>query len=279
MIERALWTGLAALLTVLLGSTLSLVSSPAPACGAWLLMCVYAAAMAVVLLAVSGDSGGRGRTAGPWHLLLKVGAAFTGIVSLALLWWLTGAWIAFVIGCPSMIGVAAVATARPLGRQLHSPEHETASPGLWQSISLATDLLIVVLVLPLVGFTGAGALLSRYPWSVSAALVVSAISFVLATHPHILAVSDHGEPKFRDRLLTFGMTLVSLGGVVIVGRFFPGSSEIRLLAISGATVVSVLGLAAVLHPLAHAGRRLATIFVPISFLLLIAGFSLIYGLA
>ena len=78
--------------------------------------------------------------------------------------------------------------------------------------------------------------------------------------------------------MTLGLVLHGLAGVLIAGRFFPGSSELRLLAISAATVVAFTALAALLHPSPEGGRRLAEILVPVSYLSMIAGMVLLYAI-
>jgi hypothetical protein len=278
MIERAVWTGLAALLSVSLGSSLSLTASPTLARAGWLLVGVYAVAIVAVLPSMQGSPARRGATAAPSRLLLNLGAAIMGIASVALLWFLDGVWIAFVMGCPWMIGLTLLSAVFVPGRDPRSPEYKTEPGWLWRTARPAIDFLVVAVVLPLIGFTGAGASFAQYPWAVSVALVLPTLSFVVATHPDLLTVSDRGQHELRDKLLTFGMTLVSFCGVVVAGLLFPGSSEIRLLCISGAVVVAVIGLAAALHPSAQTGRRLATILVPASFLLMIIGFSVLYRL-
>ena len=278
MIERAVWTGLAAILTVSLGSALSLSSSPTSSWGGWLFGFLYAAAAAGVFVSTSGDSERSGSTTRRPRYPLNFGAAVTGLASLGALWYLEGVWIAFVVGGPAMIGLTVAATVfDPVGRS-ESPRPEAEPTWLWPATRLAIELLFLAMVLPLVGFTSAGASLSLYPWRVTAALLVPALCYVLATHAGILAVSDLGHHERRDRIFTAGMTLVSLGGVLVAGRFLPGSSEIRLLGISVATLVAFVGLAAPLHPSAETGRRLGEILVSISFLTLIAGSSLLYAL-
>ena len=79
--------------------------------------------------------------------------------------------------------------------------------------------------------------------------------------------------------MTLGLALVGFGGVLIVGWLSPGSPELRLLGISPAMVVAFTALAALLHPSAEGGRRLAEILVPASYLSMIAGITLIYAIA
>ena len=272
MNARAVWTGLAAFLTASLGSALSLFSSSLPSwgrafppCGRWLLVCVYAAAVAIVQVLSWETSGPPGVVRRRWLVLVTLGSGITALAGLGLLWYFTGQWLAFVIGGPVMLALAVRATI------LWPDPFPAVGPGI--------ELLLLVLVLPLVGFAAGGASLAFYPWTASAALVVPSLAFLFAIHPEVLANPDPGRHERRDRLMTLGLALLGFGGVLLVGRFFPGSSEIRLLGISPAMVVAFTALAALLHPSAEGGRRLAEILVPVSYLSMTAGLSLVYAFA
>ncbi len=260
------------MLTASLGSALSLFSSPllswgrVPSpCGRWLLVCVYAMAIAIVQVLSWETSGSAGVVRRRRLVLVTLGSGITAFAALGLLWYLTGVWPAFVIGGPVMLALIVRATI------LRPDPFPAVGPGI--------ELLLLALVLPLVGFTAVGAPLALYPWTASAALVVPSLAFLLAIHPEVLADPDSGQHERRDRLMSLGVALLGFGGVVLVGRFFPGSSEIRLLGISAATVVAFTALAALLHPSAEGGRRLAEILVSISYLSMAAGLSLVYAIA
>lgn len=271
MNARAVWTGLAALLTATLGWALSLSSSTLPSwgrfppCVRWLLVCVYAVAVVAVHLVFREKSGSPSAGRWRWLVLVTVGSGVTALMALGLLWFFAGVWPAFVIGGPVVLALTVRATI--------------LRPGPFPAVGLGVEMLLLALVLPVVGFAAGGAPLALYPWITSAVLVVPSLAFLLAIHPEMLAEPDPGHHDRRDRLMTLGLALLGLGGVLLVGRFFPGSSEIRLLGISPATVVASTTLAAFLHPSAEGGRRLAEILVPVSYLSMTAGLSLLYAIA
>ena len=279
MNARAVATGLAALLTVSLGSALSLFASPpplsgllSPSWGRWLLVCLYAAAVAVVQVVSWKEPGlpaaGRSPGAGGrrWTVLVTLGSGVTGLAGLGLLWFIDGLWPAFVIGGPVMI---ALSTGSPVSDG-GFPSH---------AVRLTIDLLLLALVLPIVGFAAGGTALALYPWTTSASLVVPSLAFLIAIHPEVLADSDPRYHERTDRLVTLGLAVLGFSGVLLVGHFFPGSSEIRLLGISPALVVAITAAAALLHPSAEGGRRLSEILVPVSYLSMVVGLSVIYAIA
>jgi hypothetical protein len=141
------------------------------------------------------------------------------------------------------------------------------------------DLLLLALVFPLVGFAAGGAPFSLHPWITPAALVVPSLAFLLAIRPTASAGPELRHGGRRIRLMTLGLVLCGLAGVVIAGALFPGSSELRLLAISPAIVVAFTAPATLLHPSPEDGRRLAEILVPVSYLAMIAGMVLLYAMA
>jgi len=249
---RAVWTGLAALFTISLGFALSLLAGSFPSWVQWLTVCVFAVAIAVA------QEFSRNRA-----ILVTIGSGIAGLVGLGLLWYLGGGWLALVIGGPVMLALTVGGTV--------------AGPGISASVRLAIDIALLALVLPLVGFAAGGAPVLLFPWVVSAILIVPALAFLFAIHPEFLADPDPGQHERRDRLMTLGLALSGLGGVLLVGGFFPGSTEIRLLGISPAVVVAVLSLFTLLHPSAESGRRLVEVLVSVSYLSMIASLSLVYA--
>ena len=257
---RAVWTGLAALFAVSLGSALASFSDAPASWGRWLLACVYAAAVAIVQMLSWEKLGSSGAGRRRWMVPVNLGSGITALAGLGLLWYLEGAWLGFVVGGPVMLALTVTAT-------IHEP-----------TVRLPIDLFLLALALPLVGFTAGGANLALYPWTTSAALTVPSLAFLFAIHPEALANPDPQHHERTDRLMTLSLALVGFGGVLIVGRFSPGSPELRLLGISPAMVVAFTALAALLHPSAEGGRRLAEILVPASYLSMIAGITLIYAI-
>ncbi|MCK4516923.1 MAG: hypothetical protein KAU31_16790, partial [Spirochaetaceae bacterium] len=144
MNARAVWTGLAAFLTASLGSALSLFSSSLPSwgrafppCGRWLLVCVYAAAVAIVQVLSWETSGPPGVVRRRWLVLVTLGSGITALAGLGLLWYFTGQWLAFVIGGPVMLALTVRATI--------------LRPGPFPAVGPGIELLLLALVLPLVG--------------------------------------------------------------------------------------------------------------------------------
>lgn len=160
------------------------------------------------------------------------------------------------------------------GRRQTEPEAERLPVAMRNSVLFFSgELVLFALVFPLVGFLAAGRTFAGYPWSVSGALAVIAGPLTAATPAGLPERGDRPSTNRVYRARALAAVLSSFAGVVLMGVLSPGAVEARLLGLSPAVVVSVLGMTGCLHPSPEGSWRLTGIVVPLSFL------SATFGLA
>jgi hypothetical protein len=80
------------------------------------------------------------------------------------------------------------------------------------------------------------------------------------------------------RLALVALVVVCTAGVFAAAALVPGSAEIRLLAVSASTVVTVGSIGGLFHPDVEQARRIIRVLVPAAHAALLAGVSLVYFL-
>lgn len=270
MTARAVWSGLAVVLTVSLGTALAPTIRTPSSAAVWLLSCFGALAIiAAVVMSWRCNTGMRSE----WRS--RSTAAIIGGISLAaamcvfgLLWLLTGAWSAIAVGGAG--GFVVVVVHCVIGPRRRWPAATSAA---------GTTLVVLAILLPVVAFAATGCELAAFHWEVLPALLIAAAPMVLAIHPELLAGRAQDTETRSDRLLALGMVTANVAGVIAIVALFPGSWELRLLGVSPAAVVSLVGVAALLHPSAATGRHLASLLSSVSYCAATAGLSLVFALS
>ena len=276
MIARAVWTGLAALLTISLGTAIAVSSGAGPTDStgspvtAWLLSCLFGLATSAVpgsLWRRTSEVHAEWRS--PGAVAVTAGAGFViSVLALALLGALHGSWQAAVSGGVLTLVVLFVCAVFGPRRQ-------------WRPsvVGAATTLVVVSVGLPVVAFAGAGGLLAEFPWQITPALLLALTPLVLNTHEELLAGRRREREQVSDRLLSIVMMLLSFFGLVAITVSFPAPWEIRLLGVAPAAVVSLCGLGAILHPTPSEGRRLAGVLASLSYCSAAGALALVTALA
>lgn len=173
------------------------------------------------------------------------------------------------VGGRRLIGIAAD------GRQSDPEERRLPTALRNPVLFLSGELILFALLFPIAGYLAAGQGLTAFPWSVCGALAVVAGPLLAAAPDGLPVASDLPSPNRAYRARTIGAILTSFAGVVLMGLLSPGTAETRLLGLSPAVVVSVLGLAGCLHPSPEESWRVTGIIVPLVFLSATLGLAVI----